>query len=80
MISPTSPPPPKKRESLKFLLLLLQHLDAQQLDFITTQVSRNDVNLVVTVATLLTFYLMPTFVTTDNAVVCVVGSQAKAVF
>ena len=64
---------PGKKKSLKLLFLLLQLWDTQQPDSITTQVCRNGVNLVVTMAMQLAFYLISTFVTTDSAV-CVYGS------
>ena len=59
--------PPKRVQSLFFLLLQL--LDAQQPDSITTQVCRNDlINPMVTITMLSSFYLMPTLVTTASAV------------
>ena len=58
-----------QKEFKVILLLLLQLLDAQQPDSITTQVCRNDlINPMVTITMLSAFYLMPTLVTTDSAV------------
>ena len=65
-------------KEFNFFLLLLQLLDAQQPDSITTQVCRKISKSGGYHGKEISIYLMPTFVTVQF--VCVVASQAKAVF